>query len=54
MSQYYNFDLLNWGEIETMSNYEIQNVMKKYDFVIIESSIDIFFEERINIFNNIP
>ena len=30
MSQYYNFDLLNWGEIETMSNYEIQNVMKNH------------------------
>lgn len=51
LSEYYDFALLNWGEIINMQQYEIQNIMTKYDFVIFQSSVDSFFEERISIFN---
>ena len=51
LSKYYDFVLLNWGEIIYMQEYEIQNIMTKYDFVIFQSSIDSFFEERVSIFN---
>ena len=47
LKNYFNVEYLTWGEINNLFDLEFQN----YDFVIFESSIDIFFQNRILIFD---
>ena len=51
LNQYFDSELLSWSEFKNMPKLDINNLLKEYEFVIIESSIDTFFEERVLIFS---
>jgi len=51
LNQYFDSEFLSWSEFQNMSNNEANNLLKEYEFVIIESSIDSFFEERVLVFS---
>ena len=51
LNKYFDSELLSWSEFKNMPKNDINNLLKEYEFVIIESSIDTFFEERVLIFS---
>ena len=52
LSQYYDPVQLHWSKFENMSKDDATNLLKEYEFIIFESSIDTFFESRILFFEN--
>ena len=51
LNQYFESEYLSWSEFQNMSKNDANNLLKKYEFVIVESSIDTFFEERVLVFS---
>ena len=51
LNQYFDPEFLNWSEFQNMSKNDANNLLKQYELVIIESSIDTFFEERVLVFS---
>ena len=51
LNQYFDSELLNWSVFQNMSKSDAKNLLKEFEFVIIESSIDTFFEERVLVFS---
>ncbi len=51
LNQYFESEYLSWSEFQNMSKNNANNLLKKYEFVIVESSIDTFFEERVLVFS---
>lgn len=48
LSEYFKVDLIRWGD-ELLNN---DNLYENYEFVVFESSIDIFFDKRILFFQD--
>ena len=48
LSKYFKVDLIRWGN-ELLNS---ESIYEDYDFVVFESSIDIFFDERILFFED--
>ena len=51
LNEYFDSEFLNWSEFQNMSKSDANNLLKEYEIVIIESSIDTFFEERVLVFS---
>jgi len=51
LNQYFDSEFLSWSKFQNMSNNEVNNLLQEYEFIIIESSIDTFFEERVLVFS---
>jgi len=51
LNQYFDSEFLNWSVFQNMSKSDANNLLKEYELVIIESSIDTFFEERVLVFS---
>ena len=51
LNEYFDSEFLNWLEFQNMSKSDANNLLKEYEIVIIESSIDTFFEERVLVFS---
>jgi len=49
LSKYFKVDLIRWGDELLINN---ENMYEDYDFVVFESSIDIFFDKRILFFQD--
>jgi len=50
LQNYFDPEYLNWNSLLGIDNSEFYNISNNYDFIIFESSIDTFFEERILFF----
>ena len=50
VNKYFDPEYLNWSKFQNLSKSEADNLLKEYEIVIIESSIDTFFEERVLVF----
>lgn len=51
LKQYYQAELKTWSYLRGLSKVEAYKIINKYDYVIFESSIDSFFEDRILFFS---
>ena len=51
LKQYYQAELKTWSYLRGLSKVEAYKIINKYDYVIFESSIDSFFEDRILYFS---
>ena len=51
LNQYFDSEFLNWSVFQNMSKSDTKNLLKEFELVIIESSIDTFFEERVLVFS---
>ena len=52
LNNFYIVDYMPWQSIQTISSEDSKSFFKQYDYVIFESSIDSFFEERVLLFSN--
>ena len=50
LQNYFDPEYLNWNSLLGIGNSEFYTISNNYDFIIFESSIDTFFEERILFF----
>ena len=46
LNRFYNVNYMNWQSMQDLLNEDSKSFFKQYDYVIFESSIDFFFEER--------
>ena len=51
LQNYFDPEYLNWNSLLDIDRNDFFNISNNYDFIIFESSIDTFFEERISFFN---
>jgi len=51
LKQYYQIELITWAYLLELPTVEAYKIINKYDYVIFESSIDSFFENRILFFS---
>ena len=51
LNQYFDSEFLNWSVFQNMSRSDTKNLLKEFELVIIESSIDTFFEQRVLVFS---
>ena len=51
LKQYYQIELITWFYLLDLPKVEAYKIINKYDYVIFESSIDSFFENRILFFS---
>ena len=51
LQNYFDPEYLNWNSLLNIDRNDFYNISNNYDFIIFESSIDTFFEERISFFN---
>ena len=50
LQNYFDPEYLNWNSLLGIGSSDFYNISNNYDFIIFESSIDTFFEERILFF----
>jgi len=51
LNNFYNVDYMTWQSTQALSNEDSKSFFNQYDYVIFESSIDSFFEERALLFS---
>lgn len=50
VSNYFDATYLSWAYFKDNTDFDLESLFKSFDFIIIESSIDSFFSDRIYIF----